>query len=428
MSGGVPYGGDGYIEVVANSLSPDSQQWHTGTAGAVRQFMSYFESNTKNRFIEDILILPGDHVYSTDLTPIIAYHHSTGADLTIVCRPVSGEQASRLGVVKLDLSRRIRTFLEKPRPEDLPQLAMSDDEMAPFLAPPEPELGSAVAATGEPAPGAAAAAWAAAARGLRTARGGARVGGGAGGRVVLDTLTSTEDAELGGSAGYVGSTGIYIFKRSVLVEALRRHVKAQDFGRQVIPEIIREGCKVYAYRLPGYWADVGGCVADFYAANLALLGDSPSIDFDTPVSSPFFRYPLTIPASQMYNTRLNRALVSAGCIVRDSTIRNSVVGPRSIIGPRVTLEDCVFMGADHYEHERPQQRPASATYPPIGVGEGSEVRGAIVDFNCRIGKGVKLVNAEGVYESYDRAVQGLYIRDGIIVLARDAVVPDGTVL
>ncbi|EFJ49454.1 hypothetical protein VOLCADRAFT_89889 [Volvox carteri f. nagariensis] len=453
MSGGVQYGGDGYIEVVANSMSPDSQQWVTGTAGIVRHFMSYFDSNMKNRFIQDIMVLPGDHVYSTDLTPIISYHHSTGADLTIVCRPVSGEQASRLGVVKLDSDNRIRTFREKPDPDQLSELAMSDDEMRPFLSAtvqqqmhqlhsrrhsrrdaglgfgghsPGPgsslDSGSAAASFDEgDGVGAARALWA--------ARGHARVGGGAGGRVVLDTMTSGDDVELSQRApGFVGSTGIYIFRRGVLSKALERHYKAQDFGRQIIPELIREGLRVQAYRLPGYWADVGGSVGDFYQANLALLEDPPSIDLNRPTEAPLFKFPLTIPASQLRGTRISRCIVSAGCILHEANLRNSVIGPRSIVGSRVTVTDSVIMGADHYEHEKPQQRPLSPTYPPMGIGEGSVVQRAIVDLNCRVGRNVALVNKEGVYESFDRAVQGMYVRDGITVITREAVIPDGTVL
>ncbi|GLC40652.1 hypothetical protein PLESTF_001021400 [Pleodorina starrii] len=459
MSGGVPYGGDGYIEVVANTLSPDSQQWALGTAGCVRQFMSYFDTNTKNRFIEDILILPGDHVYCTDLTPVIAYHHSTGADLTIVCRPVSGEMAKRLGVVKLDADNRIRTFREKPSRDQLSELAMSDDEMRPFLmanAQQQQYLhsgrrrgshrrgsgssgsgssGNGASSSGQSSPSGAGSSVddggdeLAAARALWAARGNARVGaGGSGGRVVLDTMTSGDEVELGQrSPGFVGSTGIYIFRREVLADALSRHYKAHDFGREIIPKLIREGARVHAYRLPGYWADIGGSVGDFYEANMALLGDPPSINFDTPIETPMFRFPLTIPASQMRGSRVASAMVSAGCIIQDATIRNSVVGPRSIIGSRVTVSDSVVMGADHYEHERPQQRPISPTHPPMGIGEDSVVQRAILDLNCRIGRGVKLVNKEGVYESFDRAVQGMYVRDGVIVLARDTVVPDGTV-
>ncbi|KAG2435702.1 hypothetical protein HXX76_006901 [Chlamydomonas incerta] len=429
MSGGVPYGGDGYIEVVSNSMSPDSQQWVTGTAGCVRQFMSYFDSNSKNRFIEDIMILPGDHVYSADYTPIIAYHRSTGADLTIVCRPVSGEQASRLGIVKLDAQNRIKTFSEKPSAAELPDLAMSDDEMRPFMTPTEEALrqqtrrrqqttlasGNASGPLGRLAPGA--------------AKGGARMGGGGGGRVVLDTMTSVDESETRpGTSGYVGSCGIYIFRRSVLSEALKRHYKMHDFGRQIIPELIREGAKVHAYRLPGYWADVGGSVGDFYSANMALLSDPPSISFNAPINSPFFKFPLTIPASQMMHSRVSGALVSAGCIINGSQIRNSVVGSRSIIGPNVTIEDSVVFGASHYDHEKPLPRPLGPTFPPMGVGEGSVVRNAILDLNVRVGKNVQLVNKEGVYESADRGVQGMYVRDGIIVLARETVVPDGTIM
>ncbi|GFR48806.1 hypothetical protein Agub_g10757 [Astrephomene gubernaculifera] len=421
MSGGVPYGGDGYIEVVANSMSPDSQKWFTGTADVVRQFMTYFDSNTKNRFIEDILILPGDHVYAADLTPIISYHRSSGADLTVVCRPVSGEQAKKLGVVKMDSSLRISAFTEKPEGDQLLQMAMSDDEMRPFLEAHQEEAAAAAAAAQEGG-----SRDEAVERALRAAQEVARVGGGSGDRMMLDTLASADESPEGGA--YVGSTGIYIFRRSVLSEVLNRHFKSHDFGRQIIPDIIREGFKVHAYRLPGYWADVGGSVADFYAANLALLGEKPSISFGAPASSPFFSHPLMIPATQMYGTRLSRCLVSAGCIIRDSVISNSVVGPRAIIGPNVTVSDSLINGASYYDHEKPLERPISAAYPPLGIGEGSEVRKAIVDLDCRVGKNVKLVNKEGVYESYDRAVQGMYIRDGIIVLSRSAVIPDGTVL
>ncbi|KAG2501642.1 hypothetical protein HYH03_000146 [Edaphochlamys debaryana] len=411
MTCGVPYGGDGYIEVVAETPSPDSQAWSNGTASCVRQFMSYFEGNTKNRFIEDVLILPGDHVYSADYTPIILSHRATGADLTVVCRPVAGDQASRLGLVKLDSAARISAFVEKPRPELLPALSMSDEEIRPFLRSSQQAEAFAAAAQQRQRP---------------AAKGGARVGGGRGPRVVLDSQTSMDDPNPGPS--FVGSTGIYIFRRQVLSDLLQSLPRARDFGRDIIPACIEQGFKVHAYRLPGYWADVGGCIGDYYTASMALLKDHPSVEFNAPISSPFFKYPLTIPASAMRGARLSRSLVSAGGIITDSRIEHSVLGPRCIIGPNVLVEDCVIMGADHYEHERPQAKPHSPSNPPIGIGEGSVLKGAIVDLNCRIGKNVTLVNKDGVFESNERAVQGIYIRDGIIVITRDAAVPDGTVL
>ncbi|HSB88430.1 MAG TPA: sugar phosphate nucleotidyltransferase [Anaerolineales bacterium] len=228
---------------------------------------------------------------------------------------------------------------------------------------------------------------------------------------VLESLVSRPDP----SFPFVGSMGIYIFRRPALTEMLAG--PHDDFGGGVLPAAIASH-RVFGYVFDGYWEDIGSIRA-FYEANLALVGPNPLFSFHDPVA-PIYTRPRLLPGSRIYDVRLDRVLLADGCLVEGAEIVHTVVGIRSLIGDDVSIQDTVMMGADYYESEAP---PAPASAPAIGVGAGSRIRGAIVDKNARIGRRVQI---EPFPPGTDLDEAAWSVRDGIVVVPKNAVLPDGT--
>ena len=228
---------------------------------------------------------------------------------------------------------------------------------------------------------------------------------------VLESLVSRPDPNF----PFVGSMGIYIFRRPALTEMLAG--PHDDFGGGVLPAAIASH-RVFGYVFDGYWEDIGSIRA-FYEANLALVGPNPLFSFHDPVA-PIYTRPRLLPGSRIYDVRLDRVLLADGCLVEGAEIVHTVVGIRSLIGDDVSIQDTVMMGADYYESEAPLA-PASA--PAMGVGAGSRIRGAIVDKNARIGRRVHI---EPFPPGTDLDEAAWSVRDGIVVVPKNAVLADGT--
>jgi glucose-1-phosphate adenylyltransferase len=159
----------------------------------------------------------------------------------------------------------------------------------------------------------------------------------------------------------------------------------------------------------------------FYHANLALAQEDPPFNFHDLVQ-PIYTHPRFLPGSRIFDVTLDRVLLSDGCIVEGAVIRNAVIGIRSVIGDNVTIEDTVIMGADYYE---PQTRETEHGGPPIGVGEGSRIRGAILDKNARIGSGVRI---EPFPKGTEIEKSQWTVRDGLVVIPKDSIIPDESVI
>ena len=227
----------------------------------------------------------------------------------------------------------------------------------------------------------------------------------------LHRLVSRDDPRL----PYVGSMGIYVFRRQALAELLLS--PHDDFGRDVIPSAI-DSHRVFGYTFDGYWEDIGSIRA-FYEANLALVQPNPPFAFHDSIS-PIYTRPRLLPGSRIYDVRLDRVLLADGCIVEGAEIIHTLIGIRSLIGDGVRIEDTIMMGADYYEAEAP---PPDPTAPPIGVGTGSRIRGAILDKNARIGRDVRI---EPFPKGTDLEGESWSVRDGIVVVPKNAVLADGT--
>ncbi len=234
----------------------------------------------------------------------------------------------------------------------------------------------------------------------------------------LDGLESAAGTE----KPYMASMGIYIFRADVLRQVLTSS-EAEDFGREVIPDAI-EGQRVYAFQFDGYWEDIG-TVRAFYEANLALGRPDPPFDFFN-MEQPIFTHPRFLPSSITDGCDLEKAVVADGCLIHGSDIRESVVGLRSVIGPEVRIIRSVIMGADFYETPERKAENRALGRPDVGIGRGSSIEGAIVDKNARIGEGVTIRAHEPEGEMVD--TENYVIRDGIVVIPKNAVIPDGTVI
>ncbi len=218
-----------------------------------------------------------------------------------------------------------------------------------------------------------------------------------------------------GEPRWLASMGIYVFERDLLPRLLEK--EATDFGRHIIPQSIGER-KVFSYVFQGYWEDVGTMRA-FFDANLELAGPRPRFSL-IEGSSPIFTHPRFLPASKILDATIRSSLVADGCTIDGAEISRSQLGVRSMVRRGCRLDRVVMMGSDHY-----QDGEASGDLPPLGIGEGTVISEAIIDKNARIGRGCR-VSPEGKPPDLDG--EGFYVRDGIVIVPRGGVLPDGAIV
>jgi glucose-1-phosphate adenylyltransferase len=219
----------------------------------------------------------------------------------------------------------------------------------------------------------------------------------------------------------LASMGIYVFNRAVLAEALDNTMT--DFGKEIIPGLLGRK-KLFAHIFEGYWEDIG-TVRAFFDANLALAQPLPPFNFFEP-TAPIYTHPRFLPASKLNKCTIDNVVVGDGSIITDSYLHHCVLGVRSFIGEGSSVEDTIVMGSDYYETEEQLAENVARGRPHLGVGKNCRIRGAIIDKNTRIGDGCVLEaagKADGQYAS------GLVIiRDGVLVVPKNAVLPPGTVV
>lgn len=213
------------------------------------------------------------------------------------------------------------------------------------------------------------------------------------------------------------SMGIYVFDRDVLADALAGD--EVDFGKHVIPRLI-ETRRVHAYRFEGYWEDIG-TIRAFYEANLDLCEPLPQFNFYD-ASAPIFTHARYLPASKIIKSRVERSIIAEGCIINDASIEHSLLGIRSRIQAGAAIRDSLVMGQDFYDS--PDRVPIPGA-PTMGVGHGTVIERTIVDKNARIGDGVR-ITPDGKPANFDGP--NFYVRDGIVVIPKNAVVMSGTVI
>jgi len=223
---------------------------------------------------------------------------------------------------------------------------------------------------------------------------------------------------------FLASMGIYVFKYDRLEQLLAEDPNAVDFGKEIIPSAIKAG-HVEGYLFDGYWEDIGTITA-FYRANLDLTSKIPKFNlFDA--EAPVFTRARYLPPSKVEESQIVGSILSDGCIVLGATITNSVVGLRSRISKGVRIDSSFLMGADYYQTIEEMRDDLVANKPRVGIGEGTVINRAIIDKNARIGSNVRLLNEAGVVNA-DADDGSYYIRDGIIIVTKNALVKDGTVV
>lgn len=344
----------GFVEILAAQQTMDQgTDWYEGTADAVRKNLRYFQQSG----VEHVLILSGDQLYRMDFRQMYETHQRTGADVTIAAKPVSQEQASSLGIMRVDNSGRVVGFLEKPQSD----------------------------------------------RDLNLVR--------------MDHQSLERHGILNQNRPFIASMGIYLFKCQTLLDVLTK-TDYQDFGKEVFPASIRSRY-VHFHSFDGYWEDIG-TVRAYYEANLSLARAEPPFDLAM-AESPVYTRARYLPPTRFSGASISGSLIADGCFVgKGTTIENSIIGLRSVIGDNVTIRDSVLLGADEYDSGTVKPGAHASSRPLLGIGDGSVVEGAIIDKNCRIGRNCMV-------SSVDRhsATEWCTLVDGIPVVVKNSIVPDG---
>jgi glucose-1-phosphate adenylyltransferase len=221
---------------------------------------------------------------------------------------------------------------------------------------------------------------------------------------------------------YLASMGIYIFNAGALTDLLESRPGDHDFGKQVIPSALKER-RVVAYPFTGYWNDIG-TVRSFFDTNIMLAQPHPEFNlYDA--QRPLYTNARMLPPAKIIRTSVERSIIAEGSVIVDSDITDSVIGIRSYISHGTRIHRTVILGSDYYAWEGDAGR--APVYGPNnpGIGAGTRIECAIVDRNASIGKGCVITNKEGTQEGEG---PGFYIRDGIVVVVKNAEIPDGTVI
>lgn len=221
---------------------------------------------------------------------------------------------------------------------------------------------------------------------------------------------------------YLASMGIYVFDRDLLAALLDDDPSAHDFGKQIIPNAIHRH-KVVSYPFEGYWSDIG-TIRSFYEANLMLTKPKPEFNMFDP-KAPLYTNARMLPPAKIENSTIRNSIIAESAVVIESDVSDSVIGLRSFVGRGTRVDHSIIMGADYYPWEPREQRSTVEGPDRPGIGEGSTIVNAIIDRNASIGRNCIITNADGiVHEDGDN----YYIRDSLVVIPKNAAIPDGTVI
>mmetsp|Transcript_38609 Transcript_38609/g.46722 ORF Transcript_38609/g.46722 Transcript_38609/m.46722 type:complete len:524 (+) Transcript_38609:89-1660(+) len=360
---GIRFGGEGFVEVLAATQTPTDKEWFQGTADAVRQYTWLLE-DIKNKGVEDIIILSGDHLYRMDYSEFIQTHRDTNADITVSCLPMDDSRAADFGLMKIDDTGRIIDFAEKPQGEALKAMK-------------------------------------------------------------VDTTILGLDKEAASVSPYIASMGIYVFKKSALVQLLKEDFPScNDFGSEILPGA-KDNMHLQAHLFSEYWEDIG-TIKSFFDANLALAKQPPRFEFFD-ANSPIYTSPRFLPPAKIEKSSVKDSIISHGASLEECTVNEAIIGLRSRIGKGAQIDKAMVMGADYYESAADREKLIEAGKIPVGIGENCVISNTIVDKNARIGPNCVITNKDGIEEARHED-QGYYIRSGIVTIFRNATIPAGTVI
>ncbi len=313
---------------------------------------------------EYYIILSGDQLYRMDYRDMLETHIASGAVLTIAAKTISRAEATGLGIIGADEDGIIKRFYEKPAP---------DYDISEY-------------------------------------------------KIPVKLLKESLNKEPSEKNEYLASMGIYIFNAKAMHELLESNT-ATDFGKEIIPDVIKTA-KVGAYLFDGFWEDIGTIKA-FYETNLDLASVTPSFNFYNE-DMPIYTHRRHLPATKVNFCNISCSLTSEGSIITNAYIVNSIIGVRTLIESGASLDGVYCMGASYYETPEEKAENERKGIPNIGIGKGTIIRRAIIDQNARIGEGCRIgideiERQEGDFANYS-------IHDGIIVIQKNAIIPDGTIL
>lgn len=304
---------------------------------------------------ETILLLSGDHLYRMDFNKFLKFHHDNKADITLGVIPIERAKVSELGILKMNASSQVIDFVEKTKDQSV---------IDQFAIPAE----------------------------LRE----------------KEPFSSADPEKT-----HVGSMGIYIFNKKTLFDILDKY-QYDDFGRQIIPAAI-DKYRVLAYPFNGYWEDIG-TIGSFFNAHIDMTRQVPPFNFYDQ-DKPIFTRARFLPAAKITGSTINSSIVCEGSMIENASVSDSVLGLRSIIRSGSRLSKVIFMGADFYESNNPNELT-------LGIGRNCMISNAILDKDIKIGDNVQLINKEGILEGEK---DGLHIKDGIIVVPKSMDIPSGYV-
>jgi len=322
------------------------------------------QQHFRNHNWEHLLILSGDQLYRMDFTQILEQHKKTGADITIATIPVRRSEASSLGIMQIDAEKRITRFVEKPQDPAVQDSLRLDPAWYPEL----------------------------------------------------------EIASPPSDALFLASMGIYVFKRDVIFNLLKSN--DTDFGKHIIPQAIKD-LRVCSFVYQGYWEDIG-TIRSFFEANLDVSNELPRFNFFD-MNAPIFSRPRFLPGSKINGAQIDHAVISDGCIINHAVITHSIVGLRSLVGPGTFLNRVILLGNDYYESIGSIAEKERDGIPRVGIGANCRIDNTIVDKNARIGNNVVITPA-GNSEKVDGKDGKFYIRDGIVIIPKNAVISHGTTI
>lgn len=241
--------------------------------------------------------------------------------------------------------------------------------------------------------------------------------------VLNEWVSDTGAAMLQQGKPYLASMGIYIFNKKVLSDLLNvKFPTATDFGKEIIPNSIAE-YNVSSYQYNGYWTDIGN-IYSFFEANLELTDDIPKFNlFDN--SRAIYSRARMLPPAKISGTTLEKSLIAEGSIITASRLEQCVVGIRSRIGHGTTVNSSYIMGNDYYETLAQMEENKANNIPLMGIGERCFIKNAIIDKNCRIGNDVRI---NGGTQVPNQEHELFTIKEGVVVIKKGAVIPDGFVI
>ncbi|XP_052173289.1 inactive glucose-1-phosphate adenylyltransferase small subunit 2, chloroplastic [Diospyros lotus] len=314
--------------------------------------------------VVEFLVLPGHHLYRMDYQKIIEAHRNKNADVTCAVLTSMGNQDLEFGIFDVDFENKVTEFREKP------------DKMQ------------------------------------------------------LKPISVESSGKYDNSAhSYFPGMGIYVITRDAMIKLLQEYFpQANDLRSEVIPGAISLGMKVHAYRFDGYWDNIQSIKA-FYQANMESTRKTNMGYNFYEKDSPLYTLPRCLPPSLITGAVITDSVVGDGCILKRCNIKGTVVGLRTRVGDGAVIEDSILMGSDIYQMQELQTSgiEGKGFGIPIGIGEGSLIRRAIVDKNARIGKNVMIINKDNVEEA-NMESYGYTIKAGIAVILRSAVIPDGSII